>query len=130
MSSSSCDRSVADIGDTSNLIRLMSSLLGDSFFIMSLFTLSVYFVCCLPLLLIQKIFPLNICFLHVNYIKFCCYPTVVDCEEYPSDASVVEFGPLPWRHPGNCLALGADHFTGEHAGLATMVEELRQSIFL
>ena len=43
-------------------ILLMSSLLGDSFLVTKLFRLSVYFVCCLPLLLVPQIFPRNICF--------------------------------------------------------------------
>ena len=40
-------------------VLLMSSLLGDSFLVTKLFKLSVYFVHCLPLLLVQT-FPLNI----------------------------------------------------------------------
>ena len=43
-------------------VLLMSSLLGDSFLFTKLFRLSVYFVRCLPLLLVPKIFPLNLCF--------------------------------------------------------------------
>ena len=41
---------------------LLSSLLGDSFLVTTLFRLSVYFVRCLPLLLVPQIVPLNICF--------------------------------------------------------------------
>ena len=43
-------------------VIMMSSLLGDSFLVLKLFRLSVYFVRCLPLLLIPQIFPLNINF--------------------------------------------------------------------
>ena len=43
-------------------LLLMSSLLRDSFLVRKLFRLSVYFACCLPLLLIPQIFPLNSCF--------------------------------------------------------------------
>ena len=43
-------------------VLLMCSLLGDSFLVTKLFRLSVYFVRCLPLLLVPQIFPLNICF--------------------------------------------------------------------
>ena len=43
-------------------LLLMSSLLGNSFLVTKLFILSVYFVCCLSLLLVPQIFPLNICF--------------------------------------------------------------------
>ena len=43
-------------------ILLMSSLLGNSFLVTKLFRLSVYFVRCLPLLLVPQISPLNICF--------------------------------------------------------------------
>ena len=42
------------------LVLLISSLLGDSFHGTKLFRLSVYFVHCLPLLLIPQNFPLNI----------------------------------------------------------------------
>ena len=56
--------------------------------VMRSFRLSVYFVCCLPLLLVPQIFPLNICFsLHMAinhevtifylYDFFFCYPGVV-----------------------------------------------------
>ena len=41
-------------------VLLMSSLLGDSFLLMKLVRLSVYFVRCLPLILVPQIFPLNI----------------------------------------------------------------------
>ena len=40
----------------------MSSLLRDSFLVTKLFRLSVYFVCCLSLLLVPQMFPLNVCF--------------------------------------------------------------------
>ena len=43
-------------------VLLMSSLLGDSFLVSKLLRLSVYFVRCLPLLLIPQIFPPNLCF--------------------------------------------------------------------
>ena len=41
---------------------LISSFLGDSFFVTYLFRLSVYFVRCLPLPLVPQIFPHNSCF--------------------------------------------------------------------
>ena len=43
-------------------ILLISSLLGDSFHVTELLQLSVYFVRCLPLLLVTEIFPLYSCF--------------------------------------------------------------------
>ena len=43
-------------------ILLISSLLGDSFHVTELLRLSVYFVRCLPLLLVTEIFPLYSCF--------------------------------------------------------------------
>ena len=65
-SSSSCARSLqtqATMALRSSLssFLLMSSLLGYSFLVTKLFRLSVYFVRCLPLLLISQIFPLNNC---------------------------------------------------------------------
>ena len=50
---------------------LMSSLLGDSFLVTKLFRLSVYFVPCLPLLLVPQIFPLNICFISPSALFIC-----------------------------------------------------------
>ena len=49
----------------------MSSLLGDYFLVTKLFRLSVYFVRCLPLLLIPQIFPLNICFSSPSALFIC-----------------------------------------------------------
>ena len=43
-------------------VFLMSVWLGDCFLVTKLFRLSVYFVRCLPLLLLPKIYPLNIYF--------------------------------------------------------------------
>ena len=43
-------------------VLVVSSLLGDSFLVIKLFRLSVYFVRCHPLLLVLQIFSLNICF--------------------------------------------------------------------
>ena len=43
-------------------VLLMSSLLGDSILVTKLFRLFVYFVRCLPLLLVPQILALNICF--------------------------------------------------------------------
>ena len=43
-------------------VLLMTSLLGDSFQVKKLFRLSVYFVRCLPLLLVPQISPLKIFF--------------------------------------------------------------------
>ena len=43
-------------------VLLMSSLLGKSFLVKMIFRLSLYFLRCLPLLLVPQIFPLNICF--------------------------------------------------------------------
>ena len=51
-------------------VLLMSSLLGDSFLVMKLFRLPVYFVRCLPLLLVPQIFPLNICFSSQSYLPY------------------------------------------------------------
>ena len=49
---------------------LLSSLLGDSFLVV-LFRLSVYFVPCLPLLLVPQTFPLNICFSNPSTLFIC-----------------------------------------------------------
>ena len=49
----------------------MSSLLGDSFLVMKLFRLFVYFVRSLPLLLVPNIFPLNICFTKPSALFIC-----------------------------------------------------------
>ena len=52
-------------------VLLMSSLLGDSFLVTKLFRLSVYFVRCLSLLLVQQIFPLNISFSSPSALFIC-----------------------------------------------------------
>ena len=52
-------------------VLLMSSLVGDSFLVMKLFRLSVYFVGCHPLLLAPQIFPLNICFFSATGLFRC-----------------------------------------------------------
>ena len=52
-------------------VLLMSSLLGDSFPVTKLFRLSVYFVCCLPLLLVPQIFPFSICFSSPTALFIC-----------------------------------------------------------
>ena len=52
-------------------VLLMSSLLGDSFLVTKFFRLSVYFVRCLLLLLVQQIFPLNICFSSPSALFIC-----------------------------------------------------------
>ena len=52
-------------------VLLMSSLLRDSFLVTKLFRLSVYFVHCLPLLLVPQIFPLNICFSSPSALFIC-----------------------------------------------------------
>ena len=66
-SSSSCTRTVADIGDHGlPILSVVSSpdelIVGRFFPCLKLFRLSVYFVRCLPMLLVPQIFPLNICF--------------------------------------------------------------------
>ena len=76
LSSSSCAKSVADIGDhglqsSLSSVLLMSSLLGGSFLVTRLFRLSVYFVRCLLLLLVSQIFPLNICFSSPSALFIC-----------------------------------------------------------
>ena len=63
-------------------VLLMSSLLGDSFLVTKLFILSVYFVRCLPLLLVPQFFPPNICFsspsaLFICTQKFSCLSLMV-----------------------------------------------------
>ena len=52
-------------------VFLMSSLLGDSFLVIKLFKLSVYFVRCFPLLLVPLIFPNNICFSSPSPLFIC-----------------------------------------------------------
>ena len=52
-------------------VLLVSSLLGDSFLVTKLFRLSVYFVRCLPLLLVLQIIPLNICFSSLSALFIC-----------------------------------------------------------
>ena len=52
-------------------VLLMSSLLWDSFLVTKLFRLSVYFVRCLPLLLVSQIFPLNISFSSPSALFIC-----------------------------------------------------------
>ena len=52
-------------------VPLMSSLLRDFFLVTKLFRLSVYFVRCLPMLLVPKIFPLNICFSSPSALLIC-----------------------------------------------------------
>ena len=52
-------------------VLLMSSLSGDSFLVTKLFRLSVYFLRCLPLLLVPQIFPLNICFSSPSALCIC-----------------------------------------------------------
>ena len=52
-------------------VLLMSSLLGDSFIVTKLFRLPVYFVCCLPLLLVPQVFPLNNCFSSPSALFIC-----------------------------------------------------------
>ena len=58
-------------------VLLMSSLLGDSFLVTKLFRLPVYFMHCLPLLLVPQIFPLHIYFsspsaLFISQKNFSC----------------------------------------------------------
>ena len=52
-------------------VLLISSLLGDSFLVMKLFRLSLYFVRCLPLILVPQIFPLNIYFSSQSALFIC-----------------------------------------------------------
>ena len=53
-------------------VLLMSSLLGNFFLVTNSFRLTVYFVRCLPLLLIPQIFPLNICFFSPSALFLNC----------------------------------------------------------
>ena len=52
-------------------VLLMSSLLGESLLVTKLFRLSVYFVHCLPLLLVPQIFPLIICWSSPSTLFIC-----------------------------------------------------------
>ena len=54
-----------------SLVLMMSSLLGDSFLVTKLFRPSAYFVRCLPLLLVPKIFPFNFCFSNPSALFIC-----------------------------------------------------------
>ena len=58
-------------------VLLMSLMLGDSFLVTELFRLSVYFVPCLPLLLVLQMFPLNICFSSPSALFIC--PKICSC---------------------------------------------------
>ena len=52
-------------------VLLMSSLSGDYFLDTKLFRMSVYFMQCLPLLLVTQIFPLSICFSSLSALFIC-----------------------------------------------------------
>ena len=52
-------------------VLLMSSLLGYSFLVRKLFRLSVYFVRCLPVLLVPQISPLYFCFSSASAMFIC-----------------------------------------------------------
>ena len=58
-------------------VLLMRSMLGDSFVVTYLFGLSLNFVCCLTLLLVPHIFPLNICFSSPSALFICTKIVVV-----------------------------------------------------
>ena len=58
-------------------VLLMSSLLGDSVLVTTLFRLSVYFVRCLPLILVPQIFLINICF-SIPSAPFICVQKIVN----------------------------------------------------
>ena len=75
-SSSSCARSLADIGDHGlpiplSSVLLISSLLGDYFLVTKLLSIFVYFVRFLPLLLVPQISPLKICFSSPSALFIC-----------------------------------------------------------
>ena len=65
---------------TLSSVLLMSSLLGDSFFFVKiLFRLSMYFVRCLPLLLVPQNFALNICFSSPSALESIYIPKKCSC---------------------------------------------------
>ena len=85
-------------------VLLMSSLLGDSFLVTKLFRLPVYFVHCLPLLLVPQIFPLNIYFSIPSALFIC--PKICSCLSlmvlsrdllYPVISITSSFGNVWWR---------------------------------
>ena len=58
-------------------VLLGSSLLGDSVLVTQLFRMSVYFLCCLPLLLVPQIFSLNVCLSSPSALFIC--PQTCSC---------------------------------------------------
>ena len=74
-SSSSCARSVADISDhglpTLSVVSYPDELIVGGFFSCYEIIQTVCVFCCLPLLLVPQIFPLNICFSSPSALFIC-----------------------------------------------------------